>query len=888
MSSNLNTIHEYAHNLRHLNMLQAAGDFDYLVAWIRSPEWSGGIHLKPNPAGKGTVDAYSNNCPIPFPPCCKLAEICTDKRVAIQYIKCIKPLIQDLLNEHTNEVEQIAIQAYLDYCDDLIKVLSGEEPGPVPPIHPAAYINSVINERAVVYSDEDQTKTIPYNVANNYTVINWYDENGTAHPFANDITLDRCPESNLPGTVCVFNQTGNPVFVQYIEYELSVSNKLQGCFAGSDGEIAQSVTVQPGEYAAVCAMDTSDPDNLLAVPVLYENFTAYTGSRYRNQSNTFVDMGSSGLEFRKEYNSAVGEYVLVIYNNTASAITIKDFEYSKSEAHVLNIVAPSNVVGVSCTINAIYDATAVTPEWAVSPSGPTISGDTLTFTESGEYTLQASYNGLVATKNINVEYKVGWSTETVIDESGDYPIANTTTTDPDGNKESEIVTYIDGEPVNTGFELEPGSEDGTIAIDEGKDTKIYTFDGTNGFELFFKFHYDPSLQPPPDYANKPGETDTAKHYTLLNMKYEVAPYPGIVFRHNENSPKLQISITPMNPTDPTHPTVSVEIDLTHTGIPDIYMHDLYMRYEPSAPFEKFVIVDNTLGTGDVKTRIEYYTYEFSNEITATLGYVNAGTVEDPIPCRQCLFDVYDFRLNKIMNPWKEFPIITETSHVGNLLITKEITNDDNHIVKRLLIEPDPELTNEEYAYLDDGLIFNDIKPFIDKDQVFELEYDVMVDYADQTFASNDNFVVLINAISEPVNWPGLCIRLSKQCQPDELFPNGRCDTRLRYTTNKDVPGYTLVHSSERVNGISYDGYKIDDDHIIHYRYIYEGTASTLCSAIYSYKTNSYVICTNRSLLYAVTPHNFPLCIGCAVDSNLQKIRNCRMRIKKIEYIRNIK
>jgi len=870
MSSKLSTIHEYAHNLRHLNMLQAAGDFDYLVAWIRSPEWAGGIHLKPNPAGKDTVDAYSNNCPIPFPPCCKLAEICTDKRVAIQYIKCIKPLVQDLLNEYTDEVEQTAIQAYLDYCDDLIRILSGEEPGPVPPIHPTAYTNSVINERAVVYSDEDQTKTITYNVAKNYTVINWYDENGTAHPFANGITLDRCPESNLPGTVCAFNQTGNPVFVQYIEYELSVSNKLQGCFAGSDGEIAQSVTVQSGEYAAVCAMDTSDPDNLLAVPVLYENFTAYTGSRYRNQSNTFVDMSSSGLEFRKEYDATIGEYVLVVYNATTSAITIKDFEYSKSEAHVLNIVAPSDVVGVSCTINAIYDATAVTPEWTVSPSGPTISGDTLTFIESGTYILQASYNGLVATKQINVDYKAGWSTETVIDESGDYPVANTTTTDPNGNTESEIVTYIDGEPVNTGFEIEPGDEDVPVTIDEGKDTKIYTFDGTNGFELFFKFYYDPSLQPPPDYADKPGETDTAKHFTVLNMKYEVPPYPGIVIRQNEHDTSniIHASITPIGSTSSTR----VNFTNTTDGI-----YDIYIRYEPSAPFEKFVILQTIDGVTNVVSKSDQYTYEFSNNVTTTLGYVNAGTQEEPIVCRQSIFDVYDFRLNKILYPWKDLPTITETTTHNGLLITKEITNDDDHFVKRLLIEPDHNVTSDEYVLLDDGLIFDDILPFIDSNQIFEFEFDIKASYEDQ-LPYNGDFQILISMIPEIQNhWPGFCVRLAKNGRPSSSKPNGQVDYRLRYTNDRSA--YT--------NSIATAWFDLDSSHIMHYRFIYEGTALRKCSALYSYSSNAYRIFTKNEL-YAVYPHDWPLCIGCALDENRQKFRECKMYIKKIEYIRKIK
>ena len=524
-----------------------------------------------------------------------------------------------------------------------------------------------------------------------------------------------------------------------------------------------------------------------------------------------------------------------------------------------------------CTISAVYDATIITPEWVITPQGPIISNNTITFTESGTYILQASYNGITSEKQIKVEYKEGWSTDTVIDESGDYPIANTTTTDPDGNKESEIVTYIDGEPVNTGFELEPGSEDGTIVIDEGKDTKIYTFDGTNGFELFFKFHYDPSLQPAPDYTDKPGETDTTKHFTMLNMKYEVAPYPGIAIRNNQGSSKIQVSITPINPTDPTKPTVYVDFDLTTDGI-----YDMYMRYEPSAPFEKFVIIDNF--TGNVKTRFEYYTYEFSNDVTTTLGYVNAGTVEEPIQCRQCIFDVYDFRLNKIMNPWKDVPIITETTTHNGLLITKEITNNESHTVKRLLIEPDPNTSSDEYVLLDDGLVFDDILPFIDSDQVFELEFDVKVSYEDQ-IPYNGQYQVLINMIPEIQNhWPGFCVRLAPEARPSSDRPNGAVDFRLRYTNDRSV-----YNNSLRASAL----FDIDESHVMHYRYIYEGTAVRKCSALYSYKTDAYRIFTSNAL-YAVYPHDWPLCIGCALDENRQKSRVCKMYVKKIEYIRNIK
>lgn len=674
MIDELCTLHSYALALRQINMLQVAGDLDYIVAWLKSPEWTGGPHLKPDPAGKNTVDVYSNNCPIPYTVCRKIVDCCTNLYTASGIINSTKSIIQRLLTIYTSEVEQVAIKAYLDYIDDLIYLIDGSEPGPEPPI-----------------------------------------------------------------------------------------------------------------------------------------------------------------------------------------------------VHTLNIVSPDKAIGESCEIKALYDNEIVTPIWNISPDGPTISGNIITFTEDGSYTITATYKSLSVNKQIEFEYKPGWSTETVIDESGDYPIANTTTTDPDGNKESEIVTYIDGEPVNTGFELEPGSEDGTIAIDEGKDTKIYTFDGTNGFELFFKFHYDPSLQPPPDYADKPGETDTVKHYTLLNMKYEVSPYPGIAVRNNQNSDKIQVSITPLNPADPTKPTVYVDFNFTSDGI-----YDMYMRYEPSAPFEKFVIIDSL--TGNVKTRFEHYTYEFSNDVTTTLGYVNAGTVEEPIPCRQCIFDVYDFRLNKIMNPWKDAPTITETATHNGLLITKEITNDESHFVKRLLIEPDPNTSSDEYVLLDDGLVFDDILPFIDSDQVFELEFDVKVSYEDQ-IPYNGQYQVLINMIPEIQNhWPGFCVRLASEARPTSTRPNGAVDFRLRYTNDRDV-----YNNSLKVNAL----FDIDEDHVMHYRYIYEGTAIRKCSALYSYKTDAYRIFTGNAL-YAVYPHDWPLCIGCALDENRQKSRVCKMYVKKIEYIRNIR
>lgn len=863
MSDKLQTLHEYAVDLRCLRMLQTAGDFDYLVAWLKSPELNNGVHLKPHPAGKDTVDEYSNNCPIPFTACKCIIQHCKNKSEALATVQLAKSIIEELLDTYTSDLEQTAIHAYIEYADDLIALLSGEEPGPIPPQYTVAYVNATVGVTGKPLKDEEGN-VLQYSASNNYIGIKWYDSEDTAHDISNiegdGVWIDRRhKDSSGVFTLYIYSKPDS-VAIDHIEYTTSPSGKTQAFLQGND-EYVSSVTLQPGTHHIVV-----DEDNN---PITYTNFTAYYG-RYRKGTGSFENFDDS-FYLGKAYDENSGFYVLAVFNSSSEAVKIHDLEYATAAAHALNIISPDIVSGESCTISAIYDDTIVVPEWSITPSGPTISGGTLTFTESGTYILQASYNNLVATKQVNVEYKEGWSTDTVIDDTGDYPVSNTTTTDPDGNKESEIVAYIDGEPVNTGFELEPGSEDGTIVIDEGKDTKIYTFDGTNGFELFFKFHYDPSLQPAPDYADKPGETDTTKHFTMLNMKYEVPPYPGIAVRNNQNSNKIQVSITPINPTDPTKPTVYVDFDFTEDGI-----YDMYMRYEPSAPFEKFVIIDNL--TGNVKTRFEHYTYEFSNDVTTTLGYVNAGTVEDPVPCRQCIFDVYDFRLNKIMNPWKDVPIITETTTHNGLLITKDITNDDKHIVKRLLVEPDPDVTSDEYVLLDDGLVFDDILPFIDSDQVFELEFDVKVSYEDQ-IPYNGQYQVLVNMIPEIQNhWPGFCVRLASEARPSSDRPNGAVDFRLRYTNDRSV-----YNNSLRASAL----FDIDEDHVMHYRYIYEGTAVRKCSALYSYKTDAYRIFTG-SALYAVYPHDWPLCIGCALDENRQKSRVCKMYVKKIEYIRNIK
>lgn len=66
MIDELVKLREIEYELNNIGMHQIAGDIGYLVSWLVSPEYNNGVHKKPDPAGPNTIDAGSNNCPIPY------------------------------------------------------------------------------------------------------------------------------------------------------------------------------------------------------------------------------------------------------------------------------------------------------------------------------------------------------------------------------------------------------------------------------------------------------------------------------------------------------------------------------------------------------------------------------------------------------------------------------------------------------------------------------------------------------------------------------------------------------------------------------------------------------------------------------------------------------
>lgn len=110
----LDTISEYAQRLKRINLRQLAGDYDYIVSWLKSPIWNHGEHLRPHPAGKNTIDAYSHNCPIPYYTERDIFLNCYSLSEAIYIVKSATDIFMQLKSETSDEDEKIAYESYIE------------------------------------------------------------------------------------------------------------------------------------------------------------------------------------------------------------------------------------------------------------------------------------------------------------------------------------------------------------------------------------------------------------------------------------------------------------------------------------------------------------------------------------------------------------------------------------------------------------------------------------------------------------------------------------------------------------------------------------------------------------------------------------------------------
>lgn len=138
-ANDLDAISEYAYQLKLLGMIQSAGNYDYLVAWIKSPLYNGSSYLPPHPAGNNTIDEYSHNCPIPYYDPYEYRN-CSDIDKAVMLLKYIATHIDNLKAYIDNDLEQTAILSYKGYTANIIESCGGtvepdpepEPPGPIP------------------------------------------------------------------------------------------------------------------------------------------------------------------------------------------------------------------------------------------------------------------------------------------------------------------------------------------------------------------------------------------------------------------------------------------------------------------------------------------------------------------------------------------------------------------------------------------------------------------------------------------------------------------------------------------------------------------------------------------------------------------------------------
>ena len=159
MSNELERLRMIAFDLREIGMLQTAGDIDYLVSWLRSPEFNNGEHLAPHPAGENTKDQYSNNCPIPFTPSVSIIQRCTDSHSAIQLIQSAKDIINYLSNVYTDSLEHTAINVYLEYSNKVISLLGGEVQPPTDPEQPPEQLSYSIGGTMAI-TDEGTSSAV--------------------------------------------------------------------------------------------------------------------------------------------------------------------------------------------------------------------------------------------------------------------------------------------------------------------------------------------------------------------------------------------------------------------------------------------------------------------------------------------------------------------------------------------------------------------------------------------------------------------------------------------------------------------------------------------------------------------------------------------------------
>lgn len=150
MDKLLDRLSVYSYKLHRLNMRQVAGDYDYLIAWLKSVDTKDpSKHFGVSPAGENTIAPLANNCPIPYIATDSLIKDCLDKDLACELTGLIREVLQELKSICVSNEETTAIDCYIDYTNKLYVWLGGSIEPPVQEIRgylrSAAYQTSNMN-----------------------------------------------------------------------------------------------------------------------------------------------------------------------------------------------------------------------------------------------------------------------------------------------------------------------------------------------------------------------------------------------------------------------------------------------------------------------------------------------------------------------------------------------------------------------------------------------------------------------------------------------------------------------------------------------------------------------------------------------------------------------
>ena len=256
-------------------------------------------------------------------------------------------------------------------------------------------------------------------------------------------------------------------------------------------------------------------------------------------------------------------------------------------------------------------------------------------------------DGTSSVENVSVVYNEDGttdgsfnSTKINYDSDGEPLSAENKSGDTLHNINTQEVTYKNGEPIVSGYSIDTSlnTETGSYAIEsttEGGvsvDTKFIPFDGENGFVL--DFHFKCAWNDQPKTPPVPDPKDSTYHYTIINFKREIKPWPGFALRAQNNN-KNQIILSAVFG-DGIKKTINIPY-------PSDNIFHIQFRYNPSIPnFTAYNVLTgkNILNENKIFRQLD--------DITVTVGCSMFNEANPPYPYRYSNIEVYNFSLKKLL------------------------------------------------------------------------------------------------------------------------------------------------------------------------------------------------------------------------------------------------